>query len=84
MEEMTKSYLIRIFSLVVMLSSLISMDVFADVSRTSNAKAHAELLRLEDASALVKPHVHTWKSSGRAIISQGNDKPSDFFQIMVR
>jgi len=80
---MTSTYLIRNFLIGIILTGLSSQDVFADVSRASNAKAHAALLSFEEAAAFVKPHVTTWKSSGRAVISPGNDKPSDFLQIMV-
>ena len=79
---MTITYLIQSF-VVVVITCLSSKDVYADSSGSSSAKAHVALLSFEEAAALVKPHVTTWKSSGRAIISQSDDDPSDFSQIMV-
>jgi len=81
---MTNTYLVRNFLVAVTIASLTSMDAFADASRSSNAKAHAAPLSFEEAAEFVRPHVHTWKSTGRAIIAPSNDKPSDFFQIMVQ
>jgi len=80
---MTITYLIRSLVVVVIITCLSSKDVYADSSGSSSAKAHVALLSFEEAAAFVKPHVTTWKSSGRAVISPGNDKPSDFLQIMV-
>ena len=81
---MTITYLIRSFVIVVIITCLSAKGAYADSSESSSAKAHVALLIFEEAAAFVKPHVTTWKSSGRAIISLSDDDPSDFVHIMVR
>jgi len=81
---MTTTYLVRSFAVVVIITCLSANDAYADSSESSSLKAHVALLSFEEAAPFVKPHVTTWESSGRAIISQSDDAPSDFVHIMVR